>query len=751
MNVLFITPSYLPAAGGAERQTALLGTALRARGHQVTILTEKRDGLPKRRETDAGTVLRVLPGAVHPRFYAAATILTTAAWLLRHGRRFDVVQCMFFSVHTVACALLAPFFHWRWGARLACTGRFGELGAFPHGVRRRLLRLALNRADRLIALSGAAAEEMRTFGIRADPIIVLPNAVDAERFQCPNRTHERCEKLLFVGRLAEQKNLNALLEAMATPGLEGCRLTLAGTGEAGAELAEFARRLGIADRVDFRGEVEAEAMPRLYCEHDLFVLPSFAEGMSNALLEAMASGLPCVCTPVGGAPDIIEPGVNGILTEDTTAEAVARGVTTAVHATPVQRAAWGRAAATQVRDRHSAERTAELLEELYSTAGDSSKSDRSGVTPDERCGRTGLGGTKTPPARSSCRKGKPASMNILFLVPSYLPEIGGAQRQAELLAHELVRRGHAVTILTRRRQDCPDAETSDGVHIRRVFPAHAPRPLYSAAMILSTALFLLRHGCSFDAVHSFRLCVHNLAVALLQPLFGWRWLARMSGGGPSGDLAPVPPGMRRRLLCAALNRAHVLLALSNEMRNEMIAFGLDPARIHLASNAVDTMRFACPERDYRRFQRLLFIGRLAPEKNLHALFEALTAPHLEGCALTVAGDGPERVALAGSARRLGLADRVTFLGGVNDVAALYGAHDVFVLPSLAEGMSNALLEAMASGLPCVCTPVGGAPDIIEPGVNGILTQGTTAEAVARGLTAAVRATPEQRAAWGRAA
>ncbi len=342
-------------------------------------------------------------------------------------------------------------------------------------------------------------------------------------------------------------------------------------------------------------------------------------------------------------------------------------------------------------------------------------------------------------------------MNILFLVPSYLPEIGGAQRQAQLAARELVRRGHAVTILTRRVRDRPAAETTAGVHIQRVFPADVPRRLYSAAMILSTALYLLRRGRSFDVVHSFRLCVHNLAVALLRPVFARRWLARMSGGGPSGDLAPVPPGLRRRLLRAALNRADVLLALSSDMRAEMIAFGLDPARILIAPNAVDTARFACPDRDYRRCDRLLFIGRLAPEKNLRALFEALTAPGLEHCSLTLAGDGPERVALAESAHSLNLTDRVTFLGEVGDVASLYCRHDVFVLPSLAEGMSNALLEAMAAGLPCVCTPVGGAPDIIESGVNGVLAKGTTAAAIAAGLTAVVREAPEQRAAWGRAA
>ncbi len=342
-------------------------------------------------------------------------------------------------------------------------------------------------------------------------------------------------------------------------------------------------------------------------------------------------------------------------------------------------------------------------------------------------------------------------MRILFIIPSFLPELGGAQRQCELVGRELVDRGHTVVVLTRRAPGAPRRESIGGMAIQRVFPFSVRGRLHSPVMILTTVAWLLRHGRSFDVVQSFRLCVHNVAVALLRPLFGWRWLARMSGGGLSGDLAPVPPGLRKRLLRVALNRADVLLALSNDMRREMIAFGLDSGRIRITPNAVDAARFACPDRDYRRVERLLFSGRLAPEKNLRAVLEALTAPGLETCSLTLAGDGPERGALAEFARGLGIADRVVFRGevGAENMPRLYCGHDLFVLPSLAEGMSNALLEAMAAGMVCACTPVGGAPDIIESGVNGLLAGGPSAAAVAHALNAAARAAAEQRADWGR--
>jgi glycosyltransferase involved in cell wall biosynthesis len=89
-------------------------------------------------------------------------------------------------------------------------------------------------------------------------------------------------------------------------------------------------------------------------------------------------------------------------------------------------------------------------------------------------------------------------------------------------------------------------------------------------------------------------------------------------------------------------------------------------------------------------------------------------------ALAVVGDGPLRAALAESAERLGVASHVELLGDRADVRDVLAALDVFVLPSRTEGMSNALLEAMATGLPVVATAVGGTPEVIADGSSGLL-------------------------------
>ncbi|MGH7384366.1 MAG: glycosyltransferase [Candidatus Rokuibacteriota bacterium] len=116
------------------------------------------------------------------------------------------------------------------------------------------------------------------------------------------------------------------------------------------------------------------------------------------------------------------------------------------------------------------------------------------------------------------------------------------------------------------------------------------------------------------------------------------------------------------------------------------------------------------------------VGRLDPVKDQIGLIEAFARlnPGAVPATLVIVGDGPCRSALEARAASLGIADRVRLLGTRSDVAALLGSFDLFVLPSLAEGISNTILEAMATGLPVVATRVGGNPELVEHGVTGSL-------------------------------
>jgi glycosyltransferase involved in cell wall biosynthesis len=149
------------------------------------------------------------------------------------------------------------------------------------------------------------------------PIPIIYNGVDIETFGAtPIARKDGAVNVLCVGRLIERKGQQHLLRAFAQLRAQvhqSLRLTLAGTGDAEASLRALARELGIADLVTFMGFVSREDMPAVYRQADIFALPSQNEGMSIALLEAMASGLPVVVTATGGTAELVTEGVNGCI------------------------------------------------------------------------------------------------------------------------------------------------------------------------------------------------------------------------------------------------------------------------------------------------------------------------------------------------------------------------------------------------------------------------------------------------------
>ena len=120
--------------------------------------------------------------------------------------------------------------------------------------------------------------------------------------------------------------------------------------------------------------------------------------------------------------------------------------------------------------------------------------------------------------------------------------------------------------------------------------------------------------------------------------------------------------------------------------------------------------------------RIGFVGRLIANKGPQYLIEAApalltTCPHAE---IVIVGDGPMKPALEARAQTLGIQDKVTFLGARRDVADVLRGCDVFVRPSLMEGMPLTVLEAMACGVPVIATPVGGTPEVVEHEYTGLL-------------------------------
>lgn len=213
---------------------------------------------------------------------------------------------------------------------------------------------------------------------------------------------------------------------------------------------------------------------------------------------------------------------------------------------------------------------------------------------------------------------------------------------------------------------------------------------------------------------------------------------------------------QRRLVARLLGRTARIVVLSDGFKRALQDLGVPGRNIHVTTTMFwrDDVpdEAALRERPASPPLRLLFMARIVAEKGIQACIEAVALLRAQGhdVELVVAGDGPARAAAEDNAARLALQDRVRFIGYARGAAkrnALCSSH-IFVLPSDREGCPVSMLEAMASGLSVVATPVGGIPALIQSGLHGLLLPDATPAAIAENITRLV-ADPALRAAMGR--
>jgi glycosyltransferase involved in cell wall biosynthesis len=352
-------------------------------------------------------------------------------------------------------------------------------------------------------------------------------------------------------------------------------------------------------------------------------------------------------------------------------------------------------------------------------------------------------------------------MRVLIVTPQFLPVLGGAERQAHALGRMLGERGHRVVVLTRRMTGLPLREAMDGVSVVRAIWAIEAGPLYGLTYTLSAARFLLRHRSQWDVVHITHIYLDAFAAMLTRRWHGLPIVVRPACAGHYGDLArlarlrawPLYPGPGKvalRALIRTVVRADAFIANSRELREELVAAGCPAGKVAHIPNGVDLNRFhpdpAARSAEGRRCLGLpegplmVFAGRLDPQKGLHTLMDAMRSPALavSGARVVLLGDGPQRAELAEAVQRHGLSDRVLFRGVVEEVAPYLRASDIFAFPTMGEGMPNALLEAMATGLPCVASAVGGCRDVITNGETGLLVPPGDAAAFQEALEALIQ-------------
>jgi glycosyltransferase involved in cell wall biosynthesis len=347
MKILQLCIRFPPAPGGAENHVYHISKELIKRGHELKVFTSdlytevpfvriekpksSYHNIPVRRfkSYTLGSEMHYIfiPSMLRKILKEAPDIIHT------HSYGYFQTNAGAFAKKIKGLPfIITPHFHPQWsmwgGARRKKLR--GVYDAF-------FARPVLNAADAVIGVSAHEMELMKETGYRARNVKIIPNGIDFSAFEpIPDGSLFR-EKydisgrmILYAGRLASNKGLSHLIEAMPQVFSDHDYVTLALVGEdegEGPRLKQRAKELGILDRIKFTGHIRDDNIFRsAYSACDVFVLPSEYEAFGIVLLEAMACEKPCVATDVGGVPEVLVNGKTGILVEYGNPDALANAI-----------------------------------------------------------------------------------------------------------------------------------------------------------------------------------------------------------------------------------------------------------------------------------------------------------------------------------------------------------------------------------------------------------------------------------------
>ena len=690
--------------GGAERLVVQAAAGLAVRGADVTVVV--LDGSQRHRGhlddlREAGVAVRFLPALTRPALADPGRVGRLAQLLLELDA--DIVHS-----HLTYANILGGLAASRAGIPLVATLHNSNA---PPGRRHRLLSRVeakvLDRSASLVIGVGPTVVEANDARFGRVPLtelanpVALPDPVDRIRrdaLRADLLAGSEGPLVLAIGRLSPQKAFGDLIAAaaLALDRCPGLTVVIAGDGSLRAELEARIEGLGIGDRVRLLGL--RSDIAELMAAADALVMTSHWEGLPLVLLEAMAADLPVLATEVGDVPSVLRGDTGeefGTLLPPARPDLLSEALVDLDARMP------------ELRRRASAARR-----RVEATASVEVWADRLALLL----------------RRQAERSIADDRLEVTVLTHGYWPRIGGIERQRAVITPRLRRDGIDARVVCRRDPGTLRFDLVGGVPVHRV---PVPGPKTVAAVAYTAGALARTLTLRPDVIHA-----HEFHSTARVGLWAARILRRplvvsAHRSGPLGDVRRQlrrPSGrLRTRRL---LQRADLLVAVSEEIAGEMRAAGAPADRILVIRNGVDTDRFAPLDPSSRARLRTrrgwapdevvtVFVGRVAAEKRVDQLIEAWRDAHrslAEPGRLVIAGDGGRRAELEASTA----GEPVEWWGIVDDPRELLVSADVFVLPSVAEGLSNALLEAAAAGLGIVVTDVGGAREVIGDGDSGLV-------------------------------
>ncbi|MFB9166167.1 MULTISPECIES: glycosyltransferase [Arthrobacter] len=379
LTILIAADTYPPHINGAAQFCLRLATGMTARGHDVHVMACREDGGPmftqKRPEATVHR-LRSRPVPTHEYFRVCLP------WEIKRDIKalFDVIKPD--VVHVQSHYMIGEHVVYeaaRRGIRIVATNHFmpenlNPFLPFPQWFKNIVGRVSwrdmgkvMSQADVVTTPTPLAAKAMHEHAFLRK-VLPLSNGIESGNYElAEGETAPRnpYPTLAFVGRLAEEKHIDVLIDAVAkTPAELDLHLVVVGGGEVKNALKAQVEKLGLSSRVTFTGLISDEELREIYLKADLFVMPGTAELQSLVTLEAMSASTPVILANAMALPHLVDEGVNGYLFIPNDSDDLAAKITKVMSLPPQERAAMGEASHAMVA-RHGLSKTLDTFEDIY--------------------------------------------------------------------------------------------------------------------------------------------------------------------------------------------------------------------------------------------------------------------------------------------------------------------------------------------------------------------------------------------------
>jgi len=353
-------------------------------------------------------------------------------------------------------------------------------------------------------------------------------------------------------------------------------------------------------------------------------------------------------------------------------------------------------------------------------------------------------------------------MKILMIIDRYIPIWGGAENQLKQLIPHLRHLDCDIKILTRRwHQDMKKLEIIDATPVYRL-GIPGTNIFSTISYVLGLFIYSIRNRKGIDVIHSHGAAALGAVGTVIGSVIGKRNITKIAS---STKIPKLQKSLFGKLVLSFFKKSSAIICMTDEILDELKAINVATAKIKRISNAVDVNRFKPGNQETRSTFRkergwdeetpiILFSSRLIIGKGLDILVKAWpdVIKSFPDAKLIILGSGTNQIDSVEEEIKEQISsnniENIHFEGDVTNPEVYLGISDIFVFPSRHEGISNALLEAMASGLCCIASAIGGNQTVMEDGKDGILFKMDNPESLSNAIIKQLH-NPEERLRLGK--